>query len=107
NPDRGLFGVNVVDIGEVFYDSQIYAACLTVPGVEAVQSLSFSTGSSAASIQTLARASLSSSKNLTVGGIASSTLAGRFGFRPVPARGTPLTSCRDHRFDPGPGGYFF
>jgi hypothetical protein len=107
DPDQGLFGVNLVGIGEVFYDSQIYAACLAVPGVEAVQSLSFSTGSGAAPIQTLARAGLSSSKNLAGVGIASPALTGGFGFRPVPARGTPLTSCRDHRFDPGPGGYFF
>jgi hypothetical protein len=52
DPDQGLFGVNVVDIGEAFYDSQIYAACLAVPGVEAVQSLSFSTASGGAPIQT-------------------------------------------------------
>jgi hypothetical protein len=52
DPDQGLFGVNVVDIGEAFYDSQIYAACLAVPGVEAVQSLSFSTASSSAPIRT-------------------------------------------------------
>jgi hypothetical protein len=102
DPDQGLFGVNVVGIGEVFYESQIYAACLAVPGIEAVQSLSFSTGSRAAPGQALA----SSSKNLAAGGIASA-LTGRIGFRPVPVRGTPLTSCRDHRFDPGTGGYFF
>jgi hypothetical protein len=42
DPDKGLLGVNVVNIGEVFYDSQVYAACLAVPGVVAVHSLSFS-----------------------------------------------------------------
>jgi predicted phage baseplate assembly protein len=41
DPDAGLLGVNVVGIGEVFYDSQIYAACLAVPGVVAVHSLDF------------------------------------------------------------------
>jgi predicted phage baseplate assembly protein len=41
DPDVGLFGVNVVQIGEVFYDSQVYAACLAVHGVVAVHSLSF------------------------------------------------------------------
>jgi hypothetical protein len=96
DPDHGLFGVNVVDIGEVFYDSQIYAACLAVPGVQAVQNLSFS--------QT--PLSLAPKKNL-VGGGTVSALAGRSGFRAVSVRGTPLTACRDHRFDPGPSGYFF
>jgi hypothetical protein len=42
DPDSGLLGINVVGIGEIFYDSQIYAACLAVPGVVAVQSLIFS-----------------------------------------------------------------
>ncbi len=42
DPDNGLFGRNVVIIGQVFYDSQIYAACLKVPGVQAVHSLQFS-----------------------------------------------------------------
>ena len=36
-----MLGVNVVGIGQVFYDSQIYAACLAVPGVVAVHSLDF------------------------------------------------------------------
>jgi hypothetical protein len=42
DPDSGLLGTNVVGIGQVYYDSQIYAACLAVPGVEAVHGLSFS-----------------------------------------------------------------
>jgi len=39
--DAGLFGANVVRIGQVFFDSQIHRACLSVPGVVAVHSLSF------------------------------------------------------------------
>jgi hypothetical protein len=39
--DAGLFGVNQVGIGEVFFDSQIYAACLAVPGVAAIHDLEF------------------------------------------------------------------
>ena len=39
--DTGLFGVNVVGIGQVFFASQIYAACLAVPGVMAIHDLSF------------------------------------------------------------------
>jgi hypothetical protein len=41
DPNKGLLGVNVVQIGQVFYDSQIYAACLAVPGVTGVHALSF------------------------------------------------------------------
>ena len=32
DPDSGLFGVNAVGIGQVIYDSQIYAACLCGAG---------------------------------------------------------------------------
>jgi hypothetical protein len=39
--DTGLFGVNVVRIGQPVYQSQIYAACLAVPGILAVHSLFF------------------------------------------------------------------
>jgi len=39
--DTGLFGINVVRIGQPVYQSQIYAACLAVPGILAVHSLSF------------------------------------------------------------------
>jgi hypothetical protein len=41
DPDAGLLGVNVVGIGQAFYDSQVYAACLAVPGVVAVRGLLF------------------------------------------------------------------
>jgi hypothetical protein len=43
DPDRGLFGVNVVGIGQPIFESQIYKACLDVPGAVAVHSLLFST----------------------------------------------------------------
>ncbi len=46
DPDAGLLGANVVGIGQVFYDSQIYQACLAVPGVVAVHSLSVMLSSS-------------------------------------------------------------
>src|SRR5262249_25623410 len=41
DPDAGLLGLNAVGIGEAFYDSQVYAACLVAPGVVAVHSLDF------------------------------------------------------------------
>lgn len=40
-PDRGLFGIDAIRIGQSIYQSQIYAACLSVPGVMAVHSLEF------------------------------------------------------------------
>ena len=45
DPNLGLFGSAVVQIGQAFYDSQIYAACLAVPGVQAVHSLQVTVGS--------------------------------------------------------------
>jgi hypothetical protein len=39
--DAGLFGINVIRIGQFIYESQIYAACLSVPGTMAVHGLRF------------------------------------------------------------------
>lgn len=39
DPDTGLFGDNVVRIGQIFFNSDIYSACLAVPGVLAVHGL--------------------------------------------------------------------
>jgi hypothetical protein len=44
DPDHGLFGLNVIGIGQTIYDSQIYSACLAVPGVVAVEGLAVRTG---------------------------------------------------------------
>jgi len=41
HPDTGLFGTNVVQIGQAIYQSQIYATCMQLPGVLAVHSLQF------------------------------------------------------------------
>jgi hypothetical protein len=41
--DQGLFGTNVIGIGQPVFESQIYRACLGVPGAVAVHSLLFST----------------------------------------------------------------
>jgi hypothetical protein len=43
DPDSGLFGVNVIGIEQLIYESQIYQACLSVPGALAVHSLQFAT----------------------------------------------------------------
>jgi predicted phage baseplate assembly protein len=53
DPDTGLFGLNRVRIGQFVFRSQIYDACLRVPGVLAVHNLhfvSFSRGRSATPI---------------------------------------------------------
>ena len=42
DPDDGLLGLNVLGIGQPIYDSQIFEACLAVPGVLAVRGLSLS-----------------------------------------------------------------
>ena len=44
DPDTGLFGAARAGIGVSVYDSEIYAACLVVPGVRAVRELSVSSG---------------------------------------------------------------
>jgi hypothetical protein len=41
DPDTGLFGARAIGIGQVVYDSQIEATCLSVAGVQAVHNLSF------------------------------------------------------------------
>jgi hypothetical protein len=42
DPDNGILGTNVVQIGQSIFQSQIYQACLNVPGVTAVHSLQLS-----------------------------------------------------------------
>jgi len=42
DPEKGLFGSNVVQIGASFFQSQIYQACMNVDGVVAVHSFTIS-----------------------------------------------------------------
>ena len=42
DPDVGILGANAVQIGQSIFQSQIYQACLNVPGVMAVHSLQLS-----------------------------------------------------------------
>ena len=86
DPDAGLFGSNIVQIGQAFYDSQIYKACLGVPGVQAVHALTVTVG------PPLLRR--------YVWQILSVWAQGR---RLKPATGA---GCSGHRYDPGPDGYF-
>jgi hypothetical protein len=85
DPDNGLFGRNVVVIGQVFYDSQIYAACLKVPGVQAVHSLNFN------------RRELQTPTSLNPGN----------GSQPGKRADSNQTlAINNQRHDPGPGAYF-
>lgn len=43
DPDTGLFGTNVIGVGQRIYESQLYEACLAVPGTVAVHNLLFRT----------------------------------------------------------------
>jgi hypothetical protein len=92
DPDEGLFGINAVGIGEVFYASQIYAACLAIPGVQAIHDLSF--------VAPPRFSSLSSSRRPILIG------TGRLPVRPKPIFGGPRRACTGEHYDPGPGGYY-
>ena len=89
DPNAGLFGSKVVQIGQAFYDSQIYKACLAVPGVQAVHGLTITVGP-----PPLRR---------YVWQILSVWSVWAGGRRLKPATGA---GCTGHRYDPGPNGYF-
>jgi hypothetical protein len=88
DPDSGLLGANVLGIGQAIYESQISAACLTVPGVTAIQDLQWRM------------------TNLTI------KLVEMFALIPikvpikVPAPRNTAQGCTGHRHDPGTGHYF-
>ena len=82
DPDTGLFGANVVGIGQVFYDSQIYAACRSVDGIDAIHNLTFGAASGLVVRVPVLR------------------LFSYARFAPPPA------VCAEQRHDPGAGNYF-
>jgi predicted phage baseplate assembly protein len=86
DPDRGLFGANLVQIGQAFYESQIDAACLAVSGVQAVHRIRFPTVAGFAP-----RATTAAVRPFRAGGSA---------IRPS------LVPCAGHRYDPGAGRFF-
>ncbi len=102
DPDAGLLGVNVIGIGQVFYDSQVYAACLAVPGVVAVHFLEFAvTSTRIAPIFTRFRAS-ELIRFVPIGSGPASTA-------PAPATTVSVapSSCCGQRHDPGADSYLF
>jgi hypothetical protein len=106
DPDKGLLGVNALEIGQPIYDSQLYAACVAVPGVVAVKRLEFSSaGSSQQFGSTTVRArrevalSLQGSHNPK---LSSSAIDKRIFMR----RPSSSDACAEHRHDPGAGAFF-
>jgi len=85
DPDRGLLGAASLGIGQVVYDSQIEAACLQVPGVQAVHNLSLESASGAFSHDHFVL-----------------RLRRRFHFGGLRVR----DACAGRRHDPGAGCYF-
>jgi hypothetical protein len=121
DPDNGLLGVNVVEIGQAFYDSQIYKACLAVAGVEAIHDINFSPVVS--QIESAAfgnilkfvpaeklRLPLRTETGLQfrlqqqAGSATQRLTINRF--IPRPKFAWSVCQC-EHRHDPGDGGYFF
>jgi hypothetical protein len=87
DPDQGLLGANVVQVGESIWQSQIYQRCLGVPGALAVHDLQ------------VTRKRLAIFLTLFFGPKLPVTLQPIF---------QPVTgcSCQDFRADPGEGGFF-
>jgi hypothetical protein len=88
DPDNGLFGANVIGIGQVIFESQIYQACLNVPGAVAVHALSFSTFTTLILFRKL--------------GSFTRFLLPHLKFHPLP----PQQVTQPFRFDPGLGSFF-
>ena len=88
DPDSGLLGANVLGIGQAIYDSQISAACLTVPGVTAIQDLQWRT------------------TNLKIKFVEMFALIPIKVPIKVPAPRNAAQGCTGHRQDPGTGHYF-
>jgi hypothetical protein len=83
DPDKGLLGANVIGIGQVIFESQIYEACLSIPGAVAVHALQFSVFNQVLLFRRLGSLS---------------------GFRFPILRFQP--KVQPFRFDPGVGGFF-
>jgi predicted phage baseplate assembly protein len=89
DPAAGLFGAGVVQIGQAFYDSQIYAACRAVPGVLAVHSLAVTVGAPRIIRYFWQSPAIWGPRIRLTGAI-----------------GGPPAGCSGHRYAPGPDGFF-
>jgi hypothetical protein len=104
--DKGLLGVNALEIGQQIYDSQLYAACVAIPGVLAVKRLEFSSaGSSQQFGSTTVRARREVALSLQVShnpNFSSSAIDKQIFIRRPSSSG----ACAEHRHDPGAGAFF-
>ena len=100
DPDTGLLGLNIVAIGQAFYDSQIYAACRAVPGVVAVHSLRFAVTS------LFLPPILTRLRELRLPRVDLANTSETLGPEPTRVRAAP-PSCSGQRHDPGDGAYLF
>ncbi len=106
DPDKGLLGLNVLDIGQSIYDSQLYAACVAVPGVLAVKRLEFSSAGSPKQLDfTTVRARQAGGLSLQA-----SHKPNFSSFAPSKQifirRASSSNACVEHRHDPGAGAFF-
>jgi hypothetical protein len=93
DPDIGLFGVNAVGIGQVFYASQIYAACLAIPGVQAIHDLRFAAPLRLSTFLPQRPVELGHGRRIPPSG-------------PTPVLPGRAPNCTGERYDPGPGSYY-
>jgi hypothetical protein len=93
DPDKGVFGDHRVQIGKAYFNSDVYAACLKVPGVVAVHSLSFDTNRFIV-------------LSLALGGASRSKVRFQPWIFRRPLRGAKQDPCQIERYDPGDGNYF-
>lgn len=91
DPDTGLLGIHAVRIGQSVWQSQIYAACLSVPGVKAVHGLQLTRKATFGHLLPVLLPRFGPVQPLIAGPL----------FRPV-----TRSSCQDFRADPGEGGFF-
>ncbi len=106
DPDKGLLGLNALEIGQPIYDSQLYAACVAVPGVLAVKRLEFSSAGSPKQLDsTTVRARRGVALSLQAShkpNFSSSAIDKRIFIR----RPSSFNVCAEHRHDPGAGAFF-
>jgi predicted phage baseplate assembly protein len=106
DPDNGLLGLNALEIGQPIYDSQLYAACVAVPGVLAVKRLEFSSAGSPKQLDsTTVRARREAALSLQAShkpDFSSSAIDKRIFIR----RPSSSDACAEHRHDPGAGAFF-
>jgi hypothetical protein len=91
DPDQGLLGANVIEIGESIWQSQVYQSCLSVSGTVAVHNLQF--------MRKLVPLVFSFRRSF----LSEKALPPKLTpiFRPV-----TVCNCQDFRADPGEGGFF-